>query len=104
MDTKIVQFLSSLRFTNKKKLRMMPQVRLKIEARIGNETSALVYIRHGRDLLYRGKKVIVHVVIVFSNKVGFFVIVHLNWCYVILFRVAIGIRDKSPFDYAELHM
>ena len=71
MDTKIVQFLSSLRFTNKKKLRMMPQVHLKIEARIGNETSALVYIRHGRDLLYREKKVIVHVVIVFSNKVVF---------------------------------
>ena len=50
------------------------------------------------------KKVIDHVVIVFSNKVGFFVIVHLNWCYVVPFRVAIGIGDKLPFDYHELHM
>ena len=82
----------------------MPQVHLKIEARIGNETSALVYIRHGRDLLYREKKLSSTWSLCFQTKSVFFVIVHLNWCYVIPFRVAIGISDKLPFEYVEFHM
>ena len=77
---------------------MMPQVHLKIEARIGNETSALVYIRHGRYLLYREKKSYRPRGHCVFKQSRFFVIVHLNWCYVILVRVAIGIGDKLPFD------
>ena len=76
----------------------------KIEARIGNETSALVYIRHGRDLLYREKSYRPRGHCVFKQSQVFFVIVHLNWCYVILFRVAIGIGNRLPLDYYMLHM